>query len=245
MQLCAGGRPLGSGTDPSPPTRARSPADVKGFSRLSTRLTGRPHDGRRADRRALTLEGATELRLRSPRQARNPCFVADYRRSRFCAATSRQGSSATTTLPARETRARAELTADGWRQLESRGSGWSVGRRSLVSSSSARLASSCSARPRARATRSATSQVGLDVPRSRPRIEVASRSAASARASWVSPISSRRRRTARPRATCGVWLMRTPEPSGGRPFMPRDHVPGSLSQRMPDQTSSTEAGSFL
>lgn len=160
----------------------------------------------------------------------------------FLCATSRQRSSATTTLPERETRARAELTADGWRQLESRGSGWSVGRRSLVSSSSARLASSCSARPRARATRSATSQVGLDVPRSRPRIEVASRSAASARASWVSPISSRRRRTARPRATCGVWLMRTPEPSVGRPFMPRDHVPGSLSQRMPDRHRQQKQG---
>jgi hypothetical protein len=90
MQLCAGGRPLGSGTDPSPPTRARSPADVKGFSRLSTRLTGRPHDGRRADRRAFTLEGATELRLRSPRQARNPCFAGDYRGSRSCATTSWQ-----------------------------------------------------------------------------------------------------------------------------------------------------------
>jgi hypothetical protein len=52
MQLCAGGRPLGSGTDPSPPTRARSPADVKGFSRL----TCRSHDGRRADWRALRLK---------------------------------------------------------------------------------------------------------------------------------------------------------------------------------------------
>ncbi len=184
---------------------------------LTRRPTSRPA--------SFTLEGATGLRLRSPRQARNPCFTGDYRGSRSCAATSRQRSSATTS-PTPSTNssgssprarpghvpavARAELTADGWRQLASRGSDWSVGRRSLVSSSSARLASSWSARPRARATRSATSQVGLDVPRSRPRIEVASRSAASARDSWVSPISSRRRRTARPRATCGVWLMRTP-----------------------------------
>ncbi len=112
--------------------------------------------------------------------------------------------------------------------------GWLVGRRSLVSSSSAMRASSWRARPSARETRSATSQVGLDVPRSRPRIEVASRSAASARASWVSPISSRRRRIARPRAICGVWLMRTPEPSVGRPRHARDHVPGSLWRRMRD-----------
>ena len=110
--------------------------------------------------------------------------------------------------------------------------GWLVGRRSLVSSSSAMRASSWRARPSARETRSATSQVGLDVPRSRPRIEVASRSAASARASWVSPISSRRRRTARPRATCGVWLMRTPEPSVDEPRHARDYVPGSLSRAM-------------
>jgi hypothetical protein len=96
MQLCAGGRPLGSGTDPSPPTRARSPTDVKGFSRL----TRRPHDGRRADRRAFTLEGATEQRLRSPRQARNPCFAGDYRGSRSCATASWRRTGLAVRLPA-------------------------------------------------------------------------------------------------------------------------------------------------
>jgi hypothetical protein len=112
-------------------------------------------------------------------------------------------------------------------------SGRLVGLWSAVSSSSAIRASSCRARPRALATRSATSHVGLDVPRSRPLMEVGSRFAASARASWLSPISSRRRRIARPRATCGVWLMRTPEPSMAQPSLARDHVPGSLSRVMP------------
>jgi hypothetical protein len=105
---------------------------------------------------------------------------------------------------------------------------WLVGRRSFVSSPSALRASSYRASPRARATRSATSQVGLATPRSRPRIEVASRSAASARASWVRPTSSRRRRIARPRATWGFWLIRTPEPSGASPAMTREQVPGSM-----------------
>jgi integrase len=103
--------------------------------------------------------------------------------------------------------------------------GRSVGRRSLVSSSSARRASSYRASPRARETRSAASQVGLAMPRSRPRMKVASRSAASARASWVSRTSSRRRRIARPRATCGLWLIRTLEPSTAEPPMPREQVP--------------------
>jgi hypothetical protein len=50
---------------------------------------------------------------------------------------------------------------------------WLVGRRSAVSSSSALRASSCGANPRARATRSATSQVGLAMPRSSPRMQAA------------------------------------------------------------------------
>jgi hypothetical protein len=103
-----------------------------------------------------------------------------------------------------------------------------VGRRSRVSSSSALRASSCSASPRARETRSTTSHVGLAAPRSSPRIEVASRFAASARASWVRPTSSRRRRIARPRATWGVWLIRTPEPSALEPAMTREQVPGRV-----------------
>lgn len=94
--------------------------------------------------------------------------------------------------------------------------GWFVGRRSAVSSSSALRASSCRASPSARATRSATSQVGLEMPRSRPRMDVGSRSAESARASCVRPSSSRRRRMARPRATWGLWLIRTPETLFGR-----------------------------
>jgi hypothetical protein len=53
------------------------------------------------------------------------------------------------------------------------------------------------------------------MPRSRPRMEVASRSAESARASWVRPISSRRSRIALPRAIWGLWLIRTPETLGG------------------------------
>ncbi len=106
--------------------------------------------------------------------------------------------------------------------------GWFVGRRSLVSTSSALCASSWRASPSARATRSATSQVGLATPRSRPRTEVASRSAASARASCVSPISSRRRRIARPRATWGVWLICTLEPSAEKAPMTREQVPGRL-----------------
>ncbi len=124
-------------------------------------------------------------------------------------------------------RARCERTATSQRELFRRAieasqsrlcKGRSVGRRSTVSSSSALWASSCRASPRARAMRSATSQVGLAMPRSRPRIDVGSRSAVSARASWVRPISSRRRRIARPRATWGLWLIRTPETLGGRAF---------------------------
>jgi hypothetical protein len=95
--------------------------------------------------------------------------------------------------------------------------GWFVGRRSAVSSSSALRASSCRASPRARATRSATSQVGLATPRSSPRIDVGSRSAESARDSCVIPISSRRNRMARPRATWGLRLIRTPGTLGGQP----------------------------
>jgi len=107
-------------------------------------------------------------------------------------------------------------------------SGRFVGRRSTVSSSSALRASSYRASPRARAMRSATSHVGLAMPRSRPRMDVGSRSAESARASWVRPTSSRRRRMARPRATWGFWLMRTPEPFGpGKPNA-REQVPDSI-----------------
>lgn len=109
--------------------------------------------------------------------------------------------------------------------------GWLVGRRFVVSSSSAWRASSYRASPSARETRSTASHVGLATPRSRPRIEVASRPVASARASCVSPISSRRRRIARPRATCGVRLIRTPEPSVAGTSLTKEHVPACLAIR--------------
>jgi hypothetical protein len=110
---------------------------------------------------------------------------------------------------------------------QSRGdSGSSVGRRSSVSSSSARWASLASDHPSARAIRSATSHVGFAVPRSIPRIVLSSTFAASASASWVSPLSRRRKPIARPRAACGVRLGRTPEDSAWTARMNRNYVSG-------------------
>jgi hypothetical protein len=106
------------------------------------------------------------------------------------------------------------------------GSGSSVGRRSSVSSSSARWASLASDHPSARAIRSATSHVGFAVPRSIPRIVLSSTIAASASASWLSPLSRRRRPIARPRAACGVGLGRTPEDSARTARMNRNYVSG-------------------
>ena len=106
------------------------------------------------------------------------------------------------------------------------GSGSSVGRRSSVSSSSARWASLASDHPRARAIRSATSHVGFAVPRSMPRMVRSSTFAASASASWLSPLSRRRRPIARPRAACGVGLGRTPEDSARTARMNRNYVSG-------------------
>lgn len=112
-------------------------------------------------------------------------------------------------------------------RCQSRGrSGASVGRRSSVSSSSARWASLASDHPSARAMRSATSHVGFAVPRSIPRMVLSSTVAASARASWLSPLSRRRRPMARPRAACGVGLGRTLEDSAWTARMNRKYVSG-------------------
>lgn len=77
------------------------------------------------------------------------------------------------------------------------GRGSLVGRRSSVSSSSARCASCAIDHPSARAMPSTTSHVGLAVPASIPRIVVWSSPAPSASASWVSSLSRRRKPRAR------------------------------------------------
>ena len=106
------------------------------------------------------------------------------------------------------------------------GSGTSVGRRSSVSSSCVRWASLASDHPSARAMRSATSHVWFAVPRSIPRMVLSSTVAASASASWLSPLSRRRRPMARPRAACGVGLGRTLEDSARTAQMNRNYVSG-------------------
>jgi hypothetical protein len=101
-----------------------------------------------------------------------------------------------------------------------------VGRRSSVSSSSARWASSASDHPRARAMQSATCQVGLALPASISRSRRTLIPAASASASCFRFSSRRRRPIARPIATCGVGLRGTPEASGYDALVTRNYSAG-------------------
>ena len=106
--------------------------------------------------------------------------------------------------------------------------GASVGRRSSVSSSSARWASSASDHPRARAMQSATCQDGLALPASISRSLRTLIPAASASASCFRSSSSRRRPIARPPAACGVGLRGTPEASGYSALVTRNYSSGML-----------------
>ncbi len=93
------------------------------------------------------------------------------------------------------------------RAAQSRGgSGSLVGRRSLVSSSSASCASCAIDHPSARAMRSTVPQAGFCRPDSMCEIQEGSTPASSATVCCSRPSSSRRRRIARPSATCGSGL---------------------------------------
>ena len=104
------------------------------------------------------------------------------------------------------------------------GRGWSVGRRSSVSRSSASFASCHIDQPSPRAIRSRTSVLGLPVPASIARRVRTAMSAASANASWVSPVWDLRRPIARPSATWGVGLGRTREAWPGEGQVNRRHA---------------------
>ena len=86
------------------------------------------------------------------------------------------------------------------------GRGSLVGRRSSVSSSSARWASWAIDNPRARAMRSTVPQAGFCLPDSMWEIQEGSTPASSATVCCSRPSSSRRRRIARPSATWGSGL---------------------------------------
>jgi len=112
------------------------------------------------------------------------------------------------------------------------GRGSSVGRRSSVSSSSASFASCHIGQPSPRAIRSRTSVLGLPVPASIARRVRTAMSAASANASWVSPVWNLRRPMARPSATWGVGLGRTREARPGEGQVNRRHASCSDQPRM-------------
>lgn len=101
-----------------------------------------------------------------------------------------------------------------------------VGRRSLVSSSSARWANSASDHPSARAMQSPTCHVGLALPDSISRSRRTLIPAASASASCLTSLSSRRRPIARPIAACGVGLLGTREASRHNALVARNYSSG-------------------
>lgn len=105
-------------------------------------------------------------------------------------------------------------------------SGWLVGRRSSVSSSSARMASSQWAKPSARAIESIACNVGLAVPASISRNRRSLIPAAWARSSWLRCRSRRRRPTARPMAGWGLELRGTPEDSASHAQNARNYSSG-------------------
>ena len=117
-----------------------------------------------------------------------------------------------------------------------------VGRRSSVSSSSARWASSASDHPRARAMQSATCQLGLALPASISRSLRTLITAASASASCVRSCSSRRRPIARPIAACGVGLRGTREASGYGAMVTRNYSSGMLRPYALNRESSSLEG---
>jgi len=106
-------------------------------------------------------------------------------------------------------------------------SGSSVGRRSSVSSSSARRASSARDHPRARAIVSAVRHVGLP-PASILRSPRTLNPTAWASVSWLRSRSRRRRPIARPMATCGVGLAGTSQASGYGALLTRNYSSGML-----------------